>query len=88
MADFFDPIPETQNVVLIDARTLRHAEKLMIGCESCCPDDAELPFDNILDRVTGCDPSVTDYVLEVPAKCPHCRRDINEKTLVEPGGDC
>jgi len=29
-------------------------------------------------------PSVTDYVLEQPAKCPNCRRDILEKTLVEP----
>jgi hypothetical protein len=45
---------------------------------------AEIPFDNILDRVTGSDPSVTDYVLESPAKCPNCRREILEKTLVEP----
>jgi len=26
-----------------------------------------LLFDRILDRLTGSDPSVTDYVLEVPA---------------------
>jgi hypothetical protein len=37
----------------------------------------------ILDRVTGSDPSVTDYVLEEPVKCPNCRREILEKTLVE-----
>ena len=37
---------------------------------------------NIL--VTGSDPSVTDYILENPAKCPHCKRDILEKTLIEP----
>jgi len=36
----------------------------------------------ILDRVTGSDPSVTDYVLEQPAKCPNCHRDICEKTLM------
>jgi len=42
------------------------------------------PFDNILDRVTGSDPSVTDYVLEQPAKCPNCKREILEKTLIEP----
>jgi hypothetical protein len=35
---------------------------------------------NIL--VTGSDPSVTDYILEMPAKCPQCRREILEKTLV------
>jgi hypothetical protein len=44
----------------------------------------EIPFDNILDRVTGSDPSVTDYILEAPAKCPNCRREILEKTLIEP----
>ena len=84
MADFFDPTPETQNVVLIDAETLRKAEKLIIGCEGCSPEDAELPFDNILDRVTGNDPAVTDYIMvECVAKCPQCRREITEKTLVE-----
>jgi hypothetical protein len=36
------------------------------------------------DRVSGSDPSVTDYILEQPAKCPSCRRDILEKTLIEP----
>jgi hypothetical protein len=28
-----------------------------------------MPFENILDRLTGSDPSVTDYVQEVPARC-------------------
>jgi hypothetical protein len=37
-------------------------------------------FDNIFDRITGADPSVTDYILEVPAKCPRCRREVLEKT--------
>jgi hypothetical protein len=33
---------------------------------------------------TGSDPSVTDYILEIPAKCPNCRREILEKKLIEP----
>jgi hypothetical protein len=82
--DFFDPSPEQQNVVLIDAATLRKAERLNESCEGCNQDGAEIPFDVILDRVTGSDPSVTDYVLEQPAKCPNYRREIVEKTLVEP----
>ena len=45
---------------------------------------SEISFDAILDRVTGSDPSVTDYILESQARCPNCRRDILEKTLVEP----
>jgi hypothetical protein len=80
--DIFDPTPEEQNIVLVDAATLREAEQLIESCEHCNPDGAEIPFDNILDRVTGSDPSVTDYVLEHPAKCPNCKREILEKTLV------
>ena len=82
--DFFDPTPEEQVVILVDAPILRKAERLIESCEHCNEDDAQIPFDNILDRVTGSDPSVTDYVLELPAKCPNCRREILEKTLVEP----
>jgi hypothetical protein len=52
--DFFDPTPEQQNVVLIDAATLQNAQRLIAGCEACSA-DAELPFDTILDRVTGVD---------------------------------
>jgi hypothetical protein len=70
--------------VLVDTATLRKAEVLINSCEQCNPDGAEIPLDNILDRVTGSDPSVTDYVLEQPAKCPNCKREILEKTLVEP----
>jgi hypothetical protein len=62
---------------------LRQAERLVESCEHCKPDGAEIPFDNILDRVIGSDPSVTDYILEEPAKCSNCRRGILEKTLVD-----
>src|SRR5262249_27096580 len=58
--------------VRIDCETLRKGERLIESCEGCNPEGAEIPFDNILDRVTGSDPNVTDYVLEVPAKCPNC----------------
>jgi hypothetical protein len=69
--EFFDPTPEQQNVVLIDAATLHKAERLIESCEGRNPDGAEIPFDVILDQITGSDPSVTDYILEAPAKCPH-----------------
>jgi uncharacterized protein with PIN domain len=81
--DFFDPTPEEQIVVLVNASTLREAEQRIESCEHCNPEGAEIPFDVILDRITGSDPSVTDYILEQPAKCPNCRREILEKTLVE-----
>ena len=82
--DFFDPTPEDQVVVLIDSATMRKAEQLIESCEHCNREGAEIPFANILDRITGSDPSVTDYVLEIPAKCPNCRSAILEKTLVVP----
>jgi hypothetical protein len=43
---FFDPAPEQQNVVLIDAATLQKAQRIVTGCEAC-NEDAEIPFDNI-----------------------------------------
>ena len=85
--DFFDPSPEQQNVVLVNAVTLRKAEQLIESCEAGNPEDAQIPFDNVLDRVTGSDPSVTDYILEEPAKCPNCGREVLEKTFIEPSID-
>jgi hypothetical protein len=71
-------------VVLVDAGTLRKAEKLILGCEACSPEGARLLFGNVLDRVTGNDPAVTDYLfVEAMAKCLRCMREIGEKTLVE-----
>jgi hypothetical protein len=81
--EFFDPTPEEQNVVLVDAATLRKAEKMIESCEQCNREGAEIPFDNILDRVTGSDPNLTDYILKEPAKCPRRFRQVTEKTLVE-----
>ena len=80
MAEFFDPTPEEQNIVLVEASVLRQAERLIESCEGCNPDGAEIPFDNILDRVTRSDPSLTDYILESPAKCPNCKSEILEKS--------
>jgi hypothetical protein len=77
--DFFDPTPEQQNVVFIDAATLRKAEKLIESCEHCNPNGAEIPFDNILDRVTGSDPSVTEYILAAPARTLKCGCNVDPK---------
>jgi hypothetical protein len=81
--DFFDPTPEEQNIVFVEAATARRAAKLVESCEQRNAADAEIPFDHLLDRITGSDPSVTDYILAEPAKCPRCFRELTEKTLVE-----
>ena len=80
--EFFDPSPEDQNVVLVDATTLRKAQHLIAGCEACS-DHAELPFETVLDRLTGSDPSVTDYFLEAPARCLQCGAAVHERTLID-----
>ena len=79
-----DPVPEHQNLIVVSGETLRKAAKLVESCETCNPVEAKIPFDRILDRVTGLDAAITDYVIESPARCPDCRRPIFEKTLVEP----
>ena len=66
-----------------DQLRVERAQQQITGCEKCRPLEAELPFDWIWDEVTGSDPGVPDYVLQLPAKCPSCRTEIREKTLVE-----
>src|SRR5262245_28575056 len=54
--NFFDPTPERQNVVLVNAAIKHEAERLIESCEGCTPEGAEIPFDLVL-RVTGSDPN-------------------------------
>ena len=66
-----------------ETATLRQAEQMIESCEYVNPVGAEIPFDWMLDRINGAAWSVTDYILEQPAKCPNCRRDILEKTRIK-----
>ena len=63
-----DSLEET-TILNVSSATKRKAATLILSCEACS-DDAEIPFDYVLDWVTGLDPAVTDYVLSEPAKCP------------------
>ena len=45
--------------------------------------DAEIPFDWLLAEVTGRRGPV-EFVLTEPARCPNCKHEITEKTLVVP----
>ncbi len=70
-------------ILALSRATLLRAQSQILGCEACSP-DAEIPFDWILDDVTGRDGSEVDYVLSEPGKCPKCFGEVTEKTLVEP----
>ena len=80
---YFDIYDEDQNVIFIDEATLLDAEGFVAACENCC-ERAEVPFDQLLDAITGCDPRITEYVICHPAKCGFCRQEIVEKTLIVP----
>jgi DNA-binding NarL/FixJ family response regulator len=72
-----------QKIVLVGQETLRKAERMIRSCEMCNT-EADVLFSEILDRLIGADPDVTDYLLEKPGSCPTCYRAITEKTFVEP----
>jgi hypothetical protein len=69
--------------VTVDPATTEEAEQLIESCEYCHPDDAEIPFDWILADVTG-KRGAYEFMLSEPARCPNCKHEITEKTLVEP----
>lgn len=81
-----NPAPEQHDLIVISTRTIRQAERRILACEHCSPVDAEIPFHRILDQVTGSDSTITEYIMENPAICPRCCRDIFEETGVEPAG--
>jgi hypothetical protein len=76
---------EETDVVFVNEATLFEAQNFLTGCEHCDSERAELSFDQILDEVTGCDPSVTEYVICHAARCPRCHRNVMENTLVSVG---
>jgi hypothetical protein len=73
------------DILAIGAATIRRAQNSIASCEACNT-DAELPFDWILDEITGKDGATTDYFLTEPARCPRCGCSVIEKTLVETDG--
>jgi hypothetical protein len=88
--DFFDPVSRGDHVVS-QSRPSSRTSQLTIASStsegslspSCHEDDAEIPFDWILEKVTGRSGATTDYILTEPARCPNCKHEVNEKTLVE-----
>ena len=78
---YFGAPIEDADVVLVDEDMLSQAEKWITACERCS-ENAEHSFDQILDTLTGCDPTTTDYLMCRVAKCPCCHRAVTERTLV------
>ena len=70
-------------LVTVDSAISKKAEQQIDSCEHCHSADAEIPFDWLLAEVTGRRGAV-EFVLTELARCPNCKHEITEKTLVEP----
>ena len=64
------------NVITVDAALIQRAEKMIVACEHCHPDDAEIPFDWVLDKVTGRNGSNADLHDERTSALP----DLQERS--------
>jgi hypothetical protein len=69
------------DVAFVDEPMVFGAEEWVSGCQHC-DESAAIPFDYLLDALTGCDPRLTEYLMSRIAQCPRCGGEINEKTLV------
>jgi hypothetical protein len=65
--------------------TLMQLVRAVAQVESCekCNSESEIPFDSILRRLIRAQDDA-EYILPAPGRCPNCRADIHEKTLVQP----
>jgi len=79
--NWYAPQLELSHIVLVDECTVAKTEALISGCERC-NEAAEISFDYLLDAVSGCDPSNTEYLMCRPARCPSCHGAVCEKTLI------
>ena len=68
------------HVAFIDEPFILSAEDFLSGCY-VCHEDAFIPFEYVLDAMTGTDP-LTEFLMYRLGKCPRCFGEVNEKTLV------
>jgi len=69
-------------LVSVEPKVIREAEARIVGCEPCRPVASELLFDSVLADVLV-KHGAFEFVLAEAAKCPNCKSEISEKTLVE-----
>jgi hypothetical protein len=69
------------DVAFVDEPLVFGAEEYVSSCRQC-NEAAAIPFDYLLDALTGCDPRLTEYLMSRVAQCPRCSAEINEKTCV------
>jgi hypothetical protein len=72
-------------LVTVEPATIRTAESKIAGCERCRNDESDIPFNFVIADVLK-KHGAFDFMLSEPGRCPSCRAELTEKTLVEPQG--
>ena len=75
---------DRETVLFTASREVTQAAiRQVASCEICNPDEAEIPFECVLDKVLLFSGVHTDYFMLEPPLCPRCKAMVTEKTLVE-----
>ena len=72
-------------LVTVDPTTIRKAELKIAGCERCRNDESDIPFNFVIADVLE-KHGAFDFILSEAGRCPNCKAELTEKTLVEPQG--
>ena len=72
-------------LVTVEPQAIREAEQRIAGCERCREGQSEIPFDWILADVLA-KHGAYEFIFTEPGRCPNCRAELSEKTLIEPQG--
>ena len=75
--------PADVRIALTDGAEVVEALGYVSACQACA-ENATIAFEYLLDAVTACDPTSTEYVMCRPVCCPSCGGEIREQTLVLP----
>jgi len=68
-------------IIFIDEATLLEARNFISGCDHCAW-TSEMTFRQLLDVLTGSDPTTTEYLIRGAATCPSCDSKITEDSFV------
>ena len=67
---------------MLEPSAIRQAESKIAGCERCRNDESDIPFNLVIADVLE-KHGAFDFILSESGRCPNCRAELSEKTLVE-----
>jgi len=76
-------LPERDRVLFTAGPEVAQSAIAQVTSCEACNDDADWPFEAILDHVMLFSGVHTDYFMPEPPVCPRCKQPVTKKTLVE-----